>query len=88
MSQLNDESTTDVIIDGKEVGNPPTAAQILAQTIRDELEVRVVAWRAERAQLLLAAGRIAVLDGLIALAEDQNITSLAVAPRPPEQPSP
>lgn len=59
----------------------PTAEQILAQTIRDELDVRLEGWRRERETLMGAMARIAVLDGLIALAEREDLTSLPVAPK-------
>lgn len=63
------------------------ALQILAGTIRQELEIRLESWRVERQTLMQAQARIAILDGLIAVAEDEMLQSLPVAPRPTE-PSP
>lgn len=77
---------TDVLIDGKEFAVAPTAEEILAVTIRDELEIRLLAWKAERAELMRAADRIAVLSDLIRVAEDPTVTSLQVAPRPSASP--
>lgn len=82
MTAIIVNESSSVRIDGQEVENPPTAQQILAVTIRDELEVRLRSWKVERTELMRAQARIAVLDGLIALAEDRAVTSLMVAPRP------
>lgn len=59
--------------------------QVFAQTIRDELETRLEAWKVERAALMEAQVRIDQLSALIAVAEDDMLTMLPVAPRPRSQ---
>jgi hypothetical protein len=56
--------------------------QVFAQTIRDELETRLEAWKVEREALMGAQLRIDQLSALIAVAEDDMLRMLPVAPRP------
>lgn len=65
-----------------------TPEEHIAQQLRDELQARIGAWKAEREQLLRASVRIAELDALIALAEDDTKTEFKVAPRPCPTPLP
>lgn len=46
----------------------------------NSLDARLIAWKAERAQLQNAADRIAELDALIAFAEDEERRMFKVAP--------
>lgn len=52
----------------------------IGKELRAELDARVSAWKAERAQLQKAAERIAELDALIAYAEGER-EAFKVAPR-------
>lgn len=57
-----------------------TPEDIVATELRNELQARVNAWKAEREQLTKAAARIAELDALIAFAEDDKKAEFRVAP--------
>lgn len=59
-----------------------TAEDLIAVELRQELEVRLAAWKPERERLSSAVARIAELDALIDSAEDNTRTSLPLAPRP------
>lgn len=57
-----------------------TPEDVIAKTLRQELDMRLYAWKAERERLLQAAERIAELDALIAYAEDETRQLFKVAP--------
>lgn len=64
--------------------NREAAEAFLSQVVRDELEVRLPVWLAERADLLdeqKRAARLAVLDSLITIAQDPMLAQLPVAPK-------
>lgn len=50
----------------------------IAAELRQELDARVITWKAQRAQLIRATTRIAELDGLIAYAEDSARTHISI----------
>lgn len=53
----------------------------IARSLRNDLEARIGAWKAEREQLLKAQERIVELDALIAFAEDESRQTFKVASR-------
>lgn len=63
-----------------------TPAERIAQEMRNEMEARLNSAKRERAALADAAQRIVELDALIAYLEDENHTSIPIAPRPPPRP--
>lgn len=58
------------------------AEEVLANVIRNELNVRLESWRAELASLESSdiPTRMAALRGLIAIGENEMLTMLRVAP--------
>lgn len=53
----------------------------IARSLRNDLDARIGAWKAEREQLLKAQERLAELEALIAFAEDESRQTFKVASR-------